>query len=280
MLWFRVFPNWINYLTNGRVDPRSEVNCGLFRFLQFTTTHASTGFLVIMSVEKCFALYYPIKTKLMFTVKNAILVSLVNLCVWITYNLQWIFTMERVDGRRGPTCDIVNALEFFKQNYRMINIIVSIFVPVSLMVVCNSAIVILLYFKRSKSLSTVGSMSADTSNVAKQATIMLLSVTCVFILLKLPISTYLYIVGNAIRKDPIVIAVVANLAYLNSAINTILYMFSGSKYREEALGMLPCRKNRGPSSGTETISKASGTNRNKSKSQTILSELRDQSISA
>ena len=67
----------------------------------------------------------------MFTVKNATVVSLVNLCVWITYNLHWIFTMERVDGRRVATCDIVNASEFFKQNYRMINTIVSIFVPVS-----------------------------------------------------------------------------------------------------------------------------------------------------
>ena len=231
-----------------------------------------------MSVEKCFALYYPIKTKLIFTVKKATVVSLVNLCIWITYNLQWIFTMERVDGRRGPTCVIVDASELFKQNYRVINIIISVFVPVSLMAVCNSAIVLLLYFKRSKSLSAVGSMSADTSNVAKQATIMLLLVTCVFILLKLPISTYLYIVGNAIRKEPVVIAAVANLAYLNSAINTILYMFSGSKYREEALGILQCRKNRGPSSGTGIISKASGTNRNKFNS--TLFELRHESVSA
>ena len=129
VLWFRVFPNWINYLTTGRVDPRLEVNCGLFRFLQFASTHASTGFLVIMSLEKCLALYFPIKTKSLFNVKNAAKISLINLILWITYNFQWIFTMERVNSRRGSTCSIVHASEFFKENYRIINIIVSNFYP-------------------------------------------------------------------------------------------------------------------------------------------------------
>ena len=146
------------------------------------------------------------------------------------------------------------------------------------MAVFNSAIAILLFFKRSKSLSTLGSLNADMTNVAKQATFMLLTVTCVFILLKLPISTYLHIVGNAIRTQPIVIAVVANLAYLNSAVNSILYMFSGSKFRQEALSILKLRNYKKSQSYIDTgFNPKSGTSQ--FKSQTSSSDLPEMSCS-
>ena len=93
------------------------------------------------------------------------------------------------------------------------------------------------------------------SKIAKQVTIMLLSVTCVFIALKLPVAIYYHVVGTHIHKDPIANSVLTNLVYVNSSINSFLYVFSGSKFQETVLDMFTCcsKKGKGRISRTSEV---------------------------
>ena len=108
-----------------------------------------------------------------------------------------------------------------------------------LMLSFNLAIIILLCINRGKNLG-VGSTSKDMSKITKQVTAMLLSVTFVFIMLKCPVAIYMHTVGIHIRDDPITMSILTNFIYTNSSINTFLYMFSGSKYRERAFTIFKC----------------------------------------
>ena len=194
-----------------------------------------------MSAEKCFVLYFPLKAKTLCSVKNAIKVSIINVILFIALNLHWFFTLEKnyVKKLDWVRCQVTNASEFFKLHWRDFDAMIASYIPIALMIIFNSAIVILLCINRGNSLG-VGSTSRDMSKIAKQVTVMLLTVTWVFITLKLPVAIYLHVVGIHIRTDPISQSILTNLVYVNSSINAFLYMFSGSKYRETMLVMLRC----------------------------------------
>ena len=179
----------------------------------------------------------------MCSVKNAIKVSIINVLVFVSYRFTVVFHFRKKNMSRRlevwVRCQIQNASEFFKLHWRDIDAMFASYIPIALMTLFNSAIIMLLCLNRSTNLG-VGSSSRDMSKIAKQVTIMLLSVTCVFIALKLPVAIYLHVVGIHIRNDPIANSVLTNLVYVNSGINSFLYMFSGSKYRETVLDMFKC----------------------------------------
>ena len=217
-----------------------------------TSIHLSAYFLVAMSAEKCFALYFPLQAKNVCTVRNAIIVSIVNAAVFSIYNIQWFFTIERVYvmNIKRMRCQIINAPDFLRFHWRDIDAIIASYVPMVLMLAFNLAIIVLLCKNRGKDLG-VGSTSRDMSKIAKQVTAMLLSVTCVFIVLKCPVAIYFHTVSIHITNRPITKAVLNNFIYVNSSINAFLYMFSGSKYRERVFNLFKCFRKSMPSNISE-----------------------------
>ena len=58
-------------LTDNQVVPGTWTDCKLFSFLFYLGRHYSSMLLVLMSIEKCFAVYFPLKAKTVCTVKTA-----------------------------------------------------------------------------------------------------------------------------------------------------------------------------------------------------------------
>ena len=71
VLWSGCFSGWVRHLTRSQVDPRQWTECKLFYFMFYLGNHLSSTLLVIMSVEKCFAVYFPLKSKTVCTVRTA-----------------------------------------------------------------------------------------------------------------------------------------------------------------------------------------------------------------
>ena len=167
--------------------------------------------------------------------------SSLSAAIFFIYNIQWFFTLEMVYVKRlnWTRCQIVNAPEFLKLHWRDIDAAIASYIPMGLMLVFNLAIITLLWRNRRTNLS-IGATSKDMSKIAKQVTLMLLAVTWVFIILKSPVAIYLHIVGIHIRKYPVTMSTLTNFVYINSSINSFLYMLSGSKYRERAIAMFIC----------------------------------------
>ena len=70
VLWVAFFA-WFRYLTRWRVDPIQLIDCKLGHFVYYFFRHYSSTLLVIMAIEKFFALYFPLKSKTICTVKTA-----------------------------------------------------------------------------------------------------------------------------------------------------------------------------------------------------------------
>ena len=68
---FGCFAGWLAYLTRRKVDVHLWTDCKLFYFLFDFSRFYSAMLLVLMTLEKCFAVYFPLQAKTVCTVKNS-----------------------------------------------------------------------------------------------------------------------------------------------------------------------------------------------------------------
>ena len=71
LLWTGYFRAWIETITRQRVNAYGWTDCKLAYFCLYFFRHYSSALLVMMSVEKCIALYFPFKTRNICTVRTA-----------------------------------------------------------------------------------------------------------------------------------------------------------------------------------------------------------------
>ena len=71
VLWSGCLGAWLRHLTRREVDVRMWTDCKLYYFMFYFGRHYSSMLLVLMSLEKCFAVYFPLKSKSVCTVKTA-----------------------------------------------------------------------------------------------------------------------------------------------------------------------------------------------------------------
>ena len=71
VLWAGCFPGWMIFLTRNGIHIWTWTRCTLGPFLFRFGRHYSSMILVLMSLEKCFAVYFPLKSKTVCTVRTA-----------------------------------------------------------------------------------------------------------------------------------------------------------------------------------------------------------------
>ena len=114
VLWCGAFSTWMFFLTRERFHPWTWTGCERSRFLFDFGRYYSSLLLVMMSFEKFFALYFPLKTKSIYTVRNAKRVCLVVARIFIVYFLQIFFTRKAGKNKNGsPTCTLTNVSSGF-----------------------------------------------------------------------------------------------------------------------------------------------------------------------
>ena len=71
VLWCAAFTTWIGYLTQWSIDLDVYTDCKLGYFMYHFGAHYSSMLLTVMSIEKFFALFFPLKAKSYYTVRTA-----------------------------------------------------------------------------------------------------------------------------------------------------------------------------------------------------------------
>ena len=94
MLWFGTFFELYFITDRWNADPFTLTDCKL-AFLYYFFQHFSSALLVIMSVEKVCALYFPFKTKTICTVKIAKRVTLITFVIFFAYDFQFFFIFNK-----------------------------------------------------------------------------------------------------------------------------------------------------------------------------------------
>ena len=94
MLWSGALVGWIGVLTRWKIDPFTWADCKIGFFLFYFCSNYSSALLVIISIEKFVALYFPFKTKTFCTTKVAKLTSSITAMILALYNVQYVVIYE------------------------------------------------------------------------------------------------------------------------------------------------------------------------------------------
>ena len=239
MLFIAPVTSWIFYFTNFKVNPFTWTDCKFAYFLFYFSQHFSSALLVIMSVEKFLVLYFPLKTKRICTVKIAKRVVFIAALLYIAFESQFFFIIDApADGQNY--CVFVGVSESYPFILNRIDSVLYSFGPFVIMIITNCAIIYKFLVARcKKSGSGTASTNQALSKSAIRGSLMLVTVSMTFIILTGPISVVFFITES---PHPIVSGIIYLLAYLNNAINGLLYCVVGSRFRREVLDVLCCRK--------------------------------------
>ena len=97
---------------------------------------------MIMTVEKCFALYFPLQSKSICTVSTAKKVSAVAALVLFGFNFQLVFILDAKTNQNGENhCVWVRVHQRYRATYYQIDAFIYSFIPLSVIVTINFLIV-------------------------------------------------------------------------------------------------------------------------------------------
>ena len=194
-----------------------------------------------MSVEKFFALYFPLKTKSICTAKTAKWATLVTALIFLTYEFQYFFIVEAYTKTDGyGSCRWIGVSDSYLEIMYKLDSAIYSFFPFTTMFLANCAIIYkFMMAKWQAKRRGTESTSQALSKSAVKGTAMLVTVSITFILLTGPVS-FAWVITSTIH--PYVLVIIYPLSYLNHAINGILYCIVGSRFRNELINTLCCRK--------------------------------------
>ena len=245
----------MQHLTEGRINPYAWTDCKLGRAMQYFCQQYSSSLLVIMAVEKCFALYFPLQTKRFCTVGTAKKISLFSALIFFAFNASAFFIYGTETASTGiKRCVFVNVPDGYQFIHSQIDAFLYSFIPLSVMYTANCLIILKFMIAKCRNRhGGTGSVNQALSKSAVKGTVMLLTVSFAFIILTAPIS-----IAFSIMDSPpaIVYGVTIILLYLNHSINGILYSISGSRFREELKNLFLC----GQGTSVKTKTKADQSN--------------------
>ena len=187
--------------------------------------------LAVMSIEKFFALYFPLKAKPYCTVGTAKWVTGILAIVIVCFNVP-IFIWYKAIGNR---CYTMKHWNYFIT----LNTLFYTVVPILLMLLANVGIICKLMVIKYKGMSRT---NESVSKFSTRGSVMVVTVSLAFIILTSPRAVN-SIVNYKSSTNPLNILFVVSMLYLNHSINGILYCIFSEKFPNE-LGkvMLSCRK--------------------------------------
>ena len=207
-------------------------DCKLYYFCWHFFRELSSALLVIMSVEKVIALYFPFKTKNMCTVKRAKQATAITIVIFAVFNSQFFFTVKA----GGLYCIPVNMPPSYILIQLTLDTVLYSYGPIAIMGAANIAIIY--KFVEAKLQHRHGrteSTNQALSNAAMRGTSVLIGVFLMFIVLTGP-HTVAFAIPNV--PHPILRAVVFPLMSLNHAVNGLVYSVVGTKFRRELMKTL------------------------------------------
>ena len=240
MLWAACFGVWLGNLTRWKVNIFVFTGCKFLDTVYHFCQHYSSSLLVIMSVEKLFALYFPLRTKSICTVSTAKKLTLASAVVFLLFDGQFFFIYAAKNRENGVKyCTWVNIPDGYDDIYWQIDAILYSFAPFTIMIIVNCMIIFkFMMAKWQNRRGGTESVSQALSKSAVKGTAMLVTVSTAFIVLTGPASLDVAIFGDDLPV--MVYGVTVLLQYLNHSINAVLYCISGSRFRHELMKVLGC----------------------------------------
>ena len=231
------FIAWIERLTRGRVNLHIPTDCKLGYFVFYFSREYSSSLLVLMSLEKCFAVYFPLKSKTICTVRTAKWATGVVGIVLAIYNLVYLVDIEsfiRLSGQHvcvfgGDYWVILTAIDSVLYSFG----------PFTIMLITNFAIAFKFMRAKCNQNNSTESTNQALAKSATRGTKMVVTVSVTFLLLTSPTAVNIRQRSGALllANNPLYRALMNITQYLNHSINGVLYIIVGSRFRKELLNI-------------------------------------------
>ena len=242
VLWGVNFPAWLSWVTKLKVNVHGWTDCRLSYFLWFYCRQLSATLLAMMSVEKFIALYFPLRTRNICTVKTAKWASSIASVVLAIINIFWFFVIGAVykEKSRNTTCRYKDFILDYILTILKVDGVISFWGPFAIMACCTSAIIYkFVQAKRAFKRGGTESTNQALGSAAMRGTAILIAVTITFMVLIGPANI---ILTMSIRAYPILEPILYVGIQLNHSINGVLYCIVGSKFRKELIKTLRCNR--------------------------------------
>ena len=220
------------------------MDCKVGFFLFYFGKHYSSIILVLLSVEKCFAVYFPLKSKSVCTVKTAKWATGIAGFILASYNVNWFVTVKsRVSKTTGR--DSCVPTEYFHDAFNLVTSIIYSFAPFTFMFFTNFAIVFKFMTAKCNQSNSTKSTNQALVKSATRGTAMVVTASVTFLLLTAPtaVHTAMYRWYPITMHFPLYYPFMNLTQFLNHSINGVLYIIVGSKFRDEFRKLI-CGKKR------------------------------------
>lgn len=235
--------------------------CRICYYLSYSSFHYSVWIIVAMTMERFFAIRYPLKFLTVGSVKKTKIACLVILILVLLLNC--IFTWSIKLDSKGHCVPEADYYDFHSNVVPWIDAVFYSFLPFAILITFN--VLIICSFRKAKQRQKTlhggnipnKSTTHPRTSINHRMTAMLLSVTFSFIILTAPKAILLSIrheVFKFLKYELLdlpeialysLISRIADLCiYTNHAINILLYCVTGQRFRKEMRQMFTCHRTR------------------------------------
>lgn len=255
VLWTGLFRQWVLYMFQVDIRILSTTGCKIHVFLVYVGFQCSSWFLVAVTSERFLSVWFPYKVRTVCKPKNAAIVILIIVLCCVCLNHHWFYSVTvqpsyvyKFNHTYKLICGEINQnfADFFVI-WKWLDLCIVSLIPLLLLSMFNVSIICRVLSRKYKSKSSPRITENTESLISRstkvsQLTLMLITVSVVFILCSTPMSAY--IIGQPFweksaetNQEYAVIrlwwTIVNMLAYLNNSLNFVLYFLSGSKFRQQ-----------------------------------------------
>ena len=231
------------------MQPDQFHHCAVIIAITLAAVLCSTLLIVTMTFERLYSIIMPHRAASFNTVKRARAIILSIIVFSIIFNVPHLFTSTNF----GQLCVSFGSgsERTGVKIYYWLTFIIPVFIPFILLLAMNSVIIHTLRTRFNFSTKTLAdqgqSKITKTQQSDQQIFILLLLVTFTFLILNTPVNVMIFYINYVKGNTPYYHAGVhlfyhvAEKAYFtNHAINFILYVLSGQKFRKDLVKLFQC----------------------------------------
>ncbi|XP_064595001.1 probable G-protein coupled receptor B0563.6 [Liolophura sinensis] len=246
-------------LTRYKV-PLGNGGCKALHFLMNFTTPVANWTVVLMTLERFVAVFFPFKISRVFSLKKSVLALLITAFVLLIHAsfALWLYIEVIDDGY--IYCGEEPSLQDVSRIITWVDLLLLSLLPCLILIFLNSGIIVKLNksAKVRREAMNTHLLRGDTANSSRppvsqqhiNLSVMLVTVSVAFVILQLPITIFYLVDRHQARPTEarelaiyyLVREVVHTLNEFNHAFNFFFYFLSGRKFRRKCLEVFGCDK--------------------------------------
>ena len=242
VLYTQTLNLWLENVLEIQLKLHSDVLCKLYYFFIFLCPQISSWLIMCLTVERTICTFFSTRVKQFPGPKVGLIVVGVILLVLCTLSVHALYgrgivldkANNSINNVTKVTCGFTDAAykDFYYRFWNMINFVVYFAVPFLVIVVGNSLTTYSVY----RSFRSIDSMTESTANSTirqkvRNVFLITLLVSIAFVVLVTPLP--LLFLFNRVNTMEFPAALFVHMLSLNHSINFLLYIISGSRFRED-----------------------------------------------